>query len=145
MPEVVTGTELRIQEIESPMLMGRWSGLDVSDREHVRACIIDILLTPIGSRVMRRDYGSKLFQLIDRPINSTLIAQLYYCVIDAIRRWEPRFKVSKVTASLLSYQQGQIGLSLDGFYMIGGRQIPATMEDLSLDFLKNQAFNQQAA
>jgi hypothetical protein len=33
--------------------------------DHLKQSIIDILTTPIGSRVMRRDYGSRLFELVD--------------------------------------------------------------------------------
>lgn len=40
-------------------------GLTVTDLEHISQSIGDILRTPVGSRVMRRDYGSLLASMID--------------------------------------------------------------------------------
>ncbi|MED0543895.1 baseplate assembly protein, partial [Escherichia marmotae] len=40
--------------------MNRSDGLTVTDLEHISQSIGDILRTPVGSRVMRRDYGSLL-------------------------------------------------------------------------------------
>lgn len=47
--------------------MDRNSGQTLGDLEHIRQSVRDILITPIGSRVMRRDYGSLLSALIDQP------------------------------------------------------------------------------
>jgi phage baseplate assembly protein W len=47
--------------------MNRQTGLSLSEAEHIRQSVRDILVTPIGSRVMRRDYGSLLAAMIDRP------------------------------------------------------------------------------
>ena len=44
--------------------MDRETGKSLSGIEHLRQSIRDILTTPIGSRVMRRDYGSRLFELL---------------------------------------------------------------------------------
>ncbi|MDI5405236.1 thiamine pyrophosphate-binding protein, partial [Salmonella enterica subsp. enterica serovar Lubbock] len=40
--------------------MNRNTGLAISDSEHISQSMRDILLTPVGSRVMRREYGSLL-------------------------------------------------------------------------------------
>ncbi len=45
--------------------MNRSDGLTVTDLEHISQSIGDILRTPVGSRVMRRDYGSLLASMID--------------------------------------------------------------------------------
>lgn len=47
--------------------MNRSDGLTVTDLEHISQSIGDILRTPVGSRVMRRDYGSLLASMIDQP------------------------------------------------------------------------------
>ncbi len=49
--------------------MSNKTGKELEGIEHLKQSIIDILTTPIGSRIMRREYGSRLFELIDRPIN----------------------------------------------------------------------------
>ena len=49
--------------------MNAGSGHAITDiNEHI-ACPI---LTPIGSRVMRRAYGSRLFNLIDQPVDNAI-------------------------------------------------------------------------
>ena len=58
-------------------MMSRDNGLEITEIEHIKQSIQDILLTPIGSRVMRREYGSLLFQLIDSPTNDTTEIQLF--------------------------------------------------------------------
>lgn len=89
--------------------------------DHVRQSIRDILTTPIGSRVMRRDYGSRLFQLIDAPMNRATLLDIYAATIEAIERWEPRFKVKKVVAS--SAAPGAVTLDLTGEYLPDGRTV----------------------
>ena len=41
--------------------MNRFTGEKItSETEHIKQSIADILLTPIGSRLQRRDYGSRI-------------------------------------------------------------------------------------
>ncbi|MGL4827152.1 MAG: GPW/gp25 family protein, partial [Vibrionaceae bacterium] len=47
--------------------MNRFTGYSISELQHIKQSIQDILTTPLGSRVMRRDYGSAIFELIDQP------------------------------------------------------------------------------
>jgi phage baseplate assembly protein W len=51
------------------------TGKALSGLAHLRQSVTDILSTPIGSRVMRREYGSQLFRLIDAPLNRSTLAQ----------------------------------------------------------------------
>ena len=64
---------------------------------HLRQSIADILTTPIGSRVLRRDYGSMLLDLIDQPANTLTKLRLYAAVAVALMRWEPRIRVKKIS------------------------------------------------
>lgn len=65
--------------------------------EHVRQSIADILTTPLTTRVIRREYGSLLPELIDHPLNAKNILRLYAATATAVMRWEPRFKISQIT------------------------------------------------
>ncbi|HEN3606819.1 TPA: baseplate assembly protein, partial [Yersinia enterocolitica] len=38
--------------------MSRNTGQTITDADHISQSIADILITPVGSRVMRRAYGS---------------------------------------------------------------------------------------
>ena len=79
--------------------MDRLTGAPLDGAAHLAQSIGDILLTPIGSRVMRRDYGSLLFELIDAPTNAATRLRLFSAVAGAIARWEPRLRLTRVTLS----------------------------------------------
>lgn len=66
------------------------------DRENIKDSILHILTTPLGSRVMRPDFGCILPELIDRPLTQSTLAQIMTGVIEAISFWEPRVSVKKV-------------------------------------------------
>lgn len=80
--------------------MNRESGAGISDLAHIRQSIRDILTTRIGTRVMRRDYGSLVPELIDQPFNGATQLKLMAATIMAIIRWEPRVIVKKIEISL---------------------------------------------
>jgi GPW/gp25 family protein len=58
--------------------------------------IKDILLTPLGSRVMLPEYGSRIFELIDRKVDDEFRADLACFVIEAVEKWEKRVKIDEV-------------------------------------------------
>lgn len=88
---------------------------------HLRQSIRDILTTPIGSRVMRREYGSRLFQLVDAPLNAETIVDLYAATAEAIATWEPRFRLTNVTVA--SADAGAVELDLTGEYLPDGQVV----------------------
>lgn len=77
--------------------MAATTGKPISDEAHLAQSIGDILSTPLGSRVMRRDYGSLLFELVDKPINGAIRMLLQAATAIALRRWEPRLRLTRVT------------------------------------------------
>lgn len=58
--------------------------------------IKDILLTPLGSRVMLPEYGSRIYELIDRKVDDEFRADLACFVIEAVEKWEKRVKIDEV-------------------------------------------------
>lgn len=76
--------------------MSRSTGQRIDQTNHILQSVRDILMTPIGSRVMRRDYGSLLPFLIDSPINAYFIMQLRASVIHALMRWETRVTPTRI-------------------------------------------------
>lgn len=88
------------------------TGAAIGDTEHLRQSIADILTTPIGSRVMRRDYGSQLPDLIDWPTNAATRLQAYAATAMALIRWEPRIRLTRVEL-FLGEHAGQVVLDLD--------------------------------
>ena len=77
--------------------MSRSTGRAVEDMAHINQSVSDILRTPIGSRVMRRNYGSLLSALTDQPQNAALRLQIMAACYSAILRWEPRISLSGIT------------------------------------------------
>jgi len=97
------------------------TGKSLAGIDHLRQSVRDILSTPIGSRVLRRDYGSQLFQLIDAPLNRSTVMDLYAATADALQRWEPRFRLASVKAQMST--PGVVVLDLSGTYLPEGRAI----------------------
>ena len=95
--------------------MNRNTGKEIGGVEHLRQSIVDILTTPLGSRVMRRNYGSRLHELIDAPLNQQTIAAFYAAVADALILWEPRLRLQQVT--LKSLTMGTAKFELKGLYL----------------------------
>ena len=77
--------------------MDKTTGKPISGDAHLAQSIGDILSTPLGTRPMRRDYGSLLFELIDRPINGAIRMLLHAATAIALARWEPRLQLTRVT------------------------------------------------
>ncbi len=103
-------------------------GKKISEIAHIKQSITNILTTPIGSRIMRRDYGSRLFERIDQPINGDLIAEIYSDVVEALFTWEPRFEVEQVTVQ--NIEKGKITIDLIGSYVKDGQKI--VLENISI-------------
>lgn len=72
------------------------TGQTLDGMAHLWQSIGDILMTPLGSRVMRRDYGSLLPELIDQPFNDATRLRLYGATALALMRWEPRIRLIRV-------------------------------------------------
>ncbi|MEG2569273.1 MAG: GPW/gp25 family protein [Acinetobacter sp.] len=97
------------------------NGRSLTGLGHLKQSIADILNTPIGSRVMRRDYGSKLFSLIDAPLNRGTLVDIYAATAEALMKWEDRLLVSAV--DITSAQLGQITLKITGKYVLDGKTV----------------------
>jgi uncharacterized protein len=101
--------------------MNRETGRPLRGLDHLKQSIRDILTTRLGTRVMRRDYGSELPALVDRPMNEELTIDLYAATAGALDRWEPRLRLEDV--KIVAAQVGRIELSLRAIYLPDGREI----------------------
>ncbi|MFC0708831.1 GPW/gp25 family protein [Azorhizophilus paspali] len=93
--------------------MNRHTGDILGTEAHIAQSIGDILSTPIGTRVMRREYGSLVPELIDQPLNGATVTRLYAATATALIRWEPRVRLSRVQLALGS-EPGSAVLNLEG-------------------------------
>ena len=79
---------------------GRFTVLE--SLEHIRQSILDIVSTPIGTRVMRPEYGSRVPRLVDQPVTKGWKLSVYTAVAEALHRWEPRVRVDRVRIDAVS-------------------------------------------
>ncbi|MGF0855466.1 GPW/gp25 family protein [Klebsiella pneumoniae] len=103
--------------------MNRTTGERISDVDHISQSIGDILRTPIGSRVMRREYGSLLSQMIDQTQTQALELQIMAACYMALLKWEPRVRLTSISTE--RQFNGQMVVDVTG-------QITDTGESLSL-------------
>ena len=102
--------------------MNRHTGKAVSDEDHLRQSIQDILSTRIGSRVMLRDYGSNIPLYVDHPTNRSTIAAIRADIINALNKWEPRSQITKVTLTEV-LSSGSITFDVELLYLPNGKPI----------------------
>jgi phage baseplate assembly protein W len=88
------------------------TGKPIEGAEHLRQSVADILTTPLGTRVCRRDYGSELFALIDQAMTPAGRLRLFAATAMALLRWEPRLKLTAI--ALVADAPGRWRLTLDG-------------------------------
>ena len=77
-------------------MMHRATGRAIDLPEHIAQSVADIVTTPLGSRVMRRDYGSLLPLLLDQPDNAATQIRITSAVAGALMRWEPRVRLMRL-------------------------------------------------
>jgi len=102
--------------------ISRHTGEAITELEHVKESIVDILTTAKTTRVRLMEYGTNIYQMLDRPINRELISDLRMEIAEAIDRWEPRVTLNEVKLDLTSIEEGVLYVSLTCTYKpTGGR------------------------
>ena len=89
-----------MMDINFAMGMSRTKGALLSPDDHLKQSIYDVLMTPIGSRLLRREYGSLIPFLIDQPVNPATKLKMMAAIATAIIKWEPPGKVRQAQISL---------------------------------------------
>jgi uncharacterized protein len=64
----------------------------------VEEAMMMILLTPVGQRVMRPDFGCRVHELVFASNDASTEGLAIYYVEEALTRWEPRITLREVTA-----------------------------------------------
>lgn len=77
--------------------MHRTTGVQIDDEEDIVQSVGDIISTPIGSLVGRRDYGSLVPDISDKPMTGPNILRLFAATALAIARWEDRIRTRRVS------------------------------------------------
>lgn len=96
------------------------TGKPLSGIDHLHQSLRDILTTRVGTRVHLREYGSDLPNLLDQPTSRSLLVRIYAATALAVKRWEPRFKIERVGATV---EPGAITIEMTGKYLPNGQQL----------------------
>src|ERR1700744_3481126 len=89
-------------------------GVDmVSAAQDIRESLWILFSTSLGERVMLPQYGTRIWQMVFRAINTTLKTQLEEMVRQAILYWEPRIDVLEVNVSATATAEGRVDISVD--------------------------------
>ena len=98
------------------------TGKSLEGVAHLKQSIREILTTRIGTRVMRRDFGSNLPNLVDNPMGEALKTELFAATAEALVKWEPRFALDRVYLESAS-DAGKIIITVEGRILINNEPI----------------------
>ncbi|MEX0761909.1 MAG: GPW/gp25 family protein [Dehalococcoidia bacterium] len=80
-----------------PVRVSKRGGLMLtSGVEEINASLRMILSTAPGERVMRPDFGCRIWDLLFAPVDANTLGQMVQTVTEAVERWEPRIELQEV-------------------------------------------------
>ncbi|WP_202301565.1 GPW/gp25 family protein [Dryocola clanedunensis] len=106
--------------------VNRQTGKRLSGSAHLRQSVIDILTTPKGSRLLVRDYGSDIPDLVDNPQDDLTRLRIIAATASALAVWEPRIKLSRVIVAFNN--DGSCAVTIEGINTETGD--PVNIEDI---------------
>lgn len=74
----------------------RHSGKVIDNLQSALQGVEVVFITRLGERVMRREFGAGLIELIGRLVSLRLLMAFQQLIVTAIDLWEPRFKVRRI-------------------------------------------------
>ncbi|MBF7687741.1 GPW/gp25 family protein [Acinetobacter rathckeae] len=89
--------------------------------DRIKQSIQEILSTPKGSRIMRRQFGSDIPNLIDQPLNDILILRIYSAIYTPLLLWEDRISIESIAVTQLT--KGTIDISLEAVHMSSNQNL----------------------
>lgn len=95
--------------------------------DRIKESVLQILNTPIGSRVMRRDFGSRLHELPFEVLDETTVSLVNHFIVDALVKWEKRITVVGVLVSL-DNQNNRLLIDINFALKATGQQASAQLD-----------------
>ena len=96
---IKTASKKRILGVAFPM-MNTGIGGYVAQNENLRSlrdCVVQLIMTGRGARVMRPDYGTDLRASVFEPLNEDMLNSLREQIIQVITKYEPRVIVKRLS------------------------------------------------
>ena len=96
---------LRVDQTGSIRLTDGASSLDRS--------ITVVLMTAPGERLMRPEFGCRIWELLFEPVTGNLLGLISQYVREALGRWEPRIEVDRVVATPDPAMSSLVAIAID--------------------------------
>lgn len=81
--------------------------------DDINASLRVVLMTAPGERVMRPEFGCRIWELLFEPINANTIGMMIEAVKEAVGRWEPRIDLDEVHVEPDPDRDGAVVIRLD--------------------------------
>ncbi|MCO7217129.1 hypothetical protein [Halomonas sp. OfavH-34-E] len=108
----------------------RATGALIEGVPYLRQRLEDVINTPIGSVVGRRDFGSRMFELLDRTVNEAFHMDAYIRLAEAINNPANGLDDFRLRDMQLSQPDAaQVGIAVSGLLLIDGRAVSITTDD----------------
>ena len=109
---IKTSSADRILGVAFPMRNGVGGYLAQNENlRSLRDCIIQLIMTTRGARVMRPDFGTDLRASVFEPLDTEMIDVLRTQIIQTISKYEPRVIVKRVSL-IPDYEQHTLKVEL---------------------------------
>jgi phage baseplate assembly protein W len=81
--------------------------------EVIEGSINMVLMTAPGERLMRPEFGCRIWELLFEPINANTLGLMDQAVRDALGRWEPRITVDDVRIKPDQHAESLVNIEID--------------------------------
>jgi phage baseplate assembly protein W len=101
------------QGVSFPLRISPQGNLEISGlARNIRESILLILMTDLGERVFRPDFGCRLSELVFAPIDNETLMLMQIWVQEALEQWEPRIIVDSVLA-VPTPESGRVDITIN--------------------------------
>lgn len=110
--------------------MDRATGRESSGLPYLRQRLADVVNTPIGSIVGRREFGSRFFELVDRNVDDSFYMDAYVRLAEAINNPANGLDDFKLRDMRLN-QPGEhhVEIAVTGVLLVDGQTLDVTFDD----------------
>lgn len=111
--------------------MNKDTGETMTGVAYLRQRLYDVINTPLGSIPGARDFGSNLYEMLDRNVDSNFYMDAYERLADAINNPANGLDDFKLSEMLINRQEAHhYTIRLSGIMLINGE--PVTLDGISL-------------
>ena len=96
-----------------PLGVDHTGALRMTDGGNVDDSIAVVLMTAPGERLMRPQFGCRIWDLLFEPVTANLVGLIREAVRDALAQWEPRVEVEDVRPVPDAEDPGLVRIEID--------------------------------